>query len=245
MFEVVSALESRKGRKRLRFATFSVAVHGLVLGSLVAASLWQVGDITPPNSLIPAVILDSLPGPPPPKGDLTGGRRNQENRKDMRRQEEKFQPSPDLPDVPRDLLTTVDDGSSFATDDDSNITGAGMPPGVPWGTEGSTGPITGRGNDSTAIDVHSEGVLPPVPISQPKPAYPDGPRMLHQQGVVILQAIIGTDGSVENLNVLKGAFPLLDEAAVNAVSRWRYTPATLNGRAVRVYLTVTVNFTLR
>jgi len=64
------------------------------------------------------------------------------------------------------------------------------------------------------------------------------------EGVVILEAIITASGSVEEVKVLKSVNPLLDASAVRAVSGWRYKPATLNGRAVRVYLTVTVTFNL-
>ena len=64
------------------------------------------------------------------------------------------------------------------------------------------------------------------------------------EGVVILEAIITASGSVEEVKVLKSVNPLLDASAVRAVQQWRYRPATLNGRAVRVYLTVTVTFNL-
>ena len=61
--------------------------------------------------------------------------------------------------------------------------------------------------------------------------------------MVILEAIVGTDGSVKSAQVLRG-HPLLDEAAVDAVQQWRYTPTLLNGVPVDVVMTVTVNFTL-
>ena len=245
MFEVVSALESRKRRKRLRFAGLSAGIHLLVLGSIVAASLWQVGDITPPDLPIPAVIVDTIPGPPPPRGKPDGGGRKTETHRTTPPHQDVVQPPAIPPDTPKNTDSQSQDSTSSSTDRDSNNQGSDEPPGFPWGTEDSTGHTDGGGGDSTPIPAYSDGVIPPVPISQPKPAYPDGPRILHQTGIVILQAIIGTDGSVENLSVLKSASPLLDESALKAVGRWRYTPATLNGRTVRVVLTVTVNFTLR
>jgi protein TonB len=60
--------------------------------------------------------------------------------------------------------------------------------------------------------------------------------------MVILEAVITTSGDVQQIHVLRSVNPLLDEAAVRAVRAWRYRPATLNGRAVPVYLTVTVRF---
>jgi protein TonB len=84
----------------------------------------------------------------------------------------------------------------------------------------------------------------PQLVFGPQPEFPEVSRRLREQGLVILQAIIGTDGRVENLEFLRHASPALDEAATRAISRWRYRPATLNGRAVRVYLAVTVQFAL-
>jgi protein TonB len=77
-----------------------------------------------------------------------------------------------------------------------------------------------------------------------EPQYPEAARKARMEGVVILEAIITDQGSVEDVRVLKSVNPLLDASAVRAVQQWKYKPATLNGRAVRVYLTVTVTFRL-
>ena len=76
------------------------------------------------------------------------------------------------------------------------------------------------------------------------PVYPDVARAARVQGVVILEAIIGPTGQVTEVTVLRSV-PLLDEAAINAVKQWAYTPTLLNGVPVPVIMTVTVNFTLR
>jgi protein TonB len=65
----------------------------------------------------------------------------------------------------------------------------------------------------------------------------------HVKGVVILEAIIDERGAVKQVTVLR-SIPLLDQAAVEAVRQWRFTPARLNGEAVPVVMTVTVNFEL-
>jgi protein TonB len=64
------------------------------------------------------------------------------------------------------------------------------------------------------------------------------------QGIVIIEATIGTDGRVTNARVLK-SIPLLDQAALDAVKQWQYTPTMLNNVPVPVIMTVTVNFTLQ
>jgi protein TonB len=60
---------------------------------------------------------------------------------------------------------------------------------------------------------------------------------------VILEAVISENGNVEGVKVLASR-GLLDQAAIDAVRQWRYRPATLNGKPVRVYFTVTVDFVL-
>ena len=63
---------------------------------------------------------------------------------------------------------------------------------------------------------------------------------------MILQAIIHADGSVGELEVLRCNRPSMgfEESAIFAVSQWRYSPATQNGRPVEVYFTVFVEFKL-
>jgi protein TonB len=76
------------------------------------------------------------------------------------------------------------------------------------------------------------------------PLYPVVARQAHIEGVVILEAVLDDQGRVESVRVLR-SIPLLDQAAVDAVRQWRFTPALLNGQAVPVVMTVTVNFTLQ
>jgi TonB family protein len=87
-------------------------------------------------------------------------------------------------------------------------------------------------------------IRPPTKIRDVKPAYPAEARAANVQGVVIIEAVIDPSGSVANARVLR-SIPLLDEAALSAVSQWQFTPTELNGQPVGVLMTVTVNFTLQ
>jgi protein TonB len=89
----------------------------------------------------------------------------------------------------------------------------------------------------------SSGIKPPARIKDAAPVYPEIARRARVQGVVILEAIIGVDGRVLQARVLRSV-PLLDQAAVNAVQSWEYTPTLLDGRPVPIIMTVTVNFRL-
>jgi len=83
----------------------------------------------------------------------------------------------------------------------------------------------------------------PTKIRDVLPTYPPAAQASRVQGVVILEAIIATTGAVTGVKVLR-SIPLLDDAAITAVQQWHYTPTLLNGVAVPIILTVTVNFTL-
>jgi protein TonB len=83
----------------------------------------------------------------------------------------------------------------------------------------------------------------PELVKRVNPVYPAVARAAKLQGIVIIEAIIAKDGSVRDAKVLRPA-PMLDQAALDAVSQWKYTPTTLNGEPVEVVMTVTVNFTL-
>lgn len=81
-------------------------------------------------------------------------------------------------------------------------------------------------------------------IAQVKPVYPALARQTRVQGIVVMEATIGKDGSVESLRVLSG-HPLLNQAALDAVKEWRYRPTQLNGEPVEVLTTITVTFTMK
>ena len=80
-------------------------------------------------------------------------------------------------------------------------------------------------------------------IRKVTPLYPPLAKQARIQGVVRFTAIIGKDGTIQNLQLVSG-HPLLVEAAKQAVSQWQYKPTLLNGDPVEVVTTIEVNFTL-
>ncbi len=86
-------------------------------------------------------------------------------------------------------------------------------------------------------------IKPPKKIRDVKPFYPPQAMADGVQGVIILEATIDSIGNVVKARVLK-SLPALDEAAVEAVNQWQFEPTMVNGVAVPVIMTVTVNFTL-
>jgi protein TonB len=91
--------------------------------------------------------------------------------------------------------------------------------------------------------VRSGEVMAAMLVNRVEPLYPPTAKIAHISGVVHLRAIIGTDGTVRELQVMDGN-PLLAQAAKVAVQAWRYRPTRLNGEPVEVETYVTVNFIL-
>jgi TonB family protein len=86
-------------------------------------------------------------------------------------------------------------------------------------------------------------VRQPTKIADNRPVYPPEAKAAGVQGVVIVESVIGVEGSVIETKVLR-SIPLLDQAAIEAVRQWRFTPTLLNGAPAEVVMVVTVNFTL-
>jgi TonB family protein len=105
-------------------------------------------------------------------------------------------------------------------------------------------PGEGKGLFDPAAVRTGGGIKPPARISHVNPVYPPDARDARVQGVVILDVLIGVDGRVEQAKVLR-SIPLLDQAAIDAVTQWVFTPTTVNGEPKKVIMTVTVNFTLQ
>ena len=88
------------------------------------------------------------------------------------------------------------------------------------------------------------GAIPrPAKVRNVVPEYPPIARAVRIQGIVILEVVVGVDGRVTRVRVLRSV-PQLDEAAVEAARQWEYAPTRRNGVPVSVILTETVNFQL-
>jgi protein TonB len=86
-------------------------------------------------------------------------------------------------------------------------------------------------------------IRPPEKTTHVTPIYPEVAKSARVQGVVILETLIDEQGRVADARILR-SIPLLDQAALDAVRQWEFTPTLLNGVPVPVVMTVTVQFTL-
>jgi TonB family protein len=125
-------------------------------------------------------------------------------------------------------LTLVTCGSALALGMHSNA-----------GSGGSDGSATKAPKQLTvSSEVMSHNLL-----SKAVPVYPPAAKKAKIQGKVVLDAVIGTDGNVENLRVISGPQEL-QQSALDAVRQWTYKPYLLNGNPVEVETTVNIIYNL-
>jgi TonB family protein len=84
-------------------------------------------------------------------------------------------------------------------------------------------------------------IPPPQKTKDVRPVYPAEAMQGRAQGVVVIEATIGANGRVRD-TVVRRSIPLLDQAAVDAVRQWEFTPTLINGVPTPVVMTVSVSF---
>ncbi len=222
----------------------SFCVHGCLLAGLVMASFWYRAPLRP-MPVSPPLVFQTfvVPSAPPPLGN--GGRKPSaapatpapiavEKHVPVSDEDPMSNDEPELAE-PYDNNSTISDinapGVPWGVDGDPNSAGEGVPGGYPAASE-------------LPVNVTPE-MQQPVLVKKVEPPYPPIALQLRIEGIVILQAVITRTGSVEEVTVQRSVHPLLDQAAVSAVKQWVYRPAMSNGRSIKVYFTVTVNFHIR
>lgn len=108
---------------------------------------------------------------------------------------------------------------------------------VTTGSSSTQRPRSGR------VVLGSAGIMAANLVSSPAPAYPARASAAQVQGEVIIEAIVGKDGDVIDTRVVSGP-PLLRDAAVSAVQRWRYRPYEVDGKPAEIATTARVEFKL-
>jgi len=213
------ATEYDEDNRRLRWALAWAIIAHVVFFAIKLPELVAEAHEEPKQKVY--VVQQVRFKPPPPK-----------QQQEIPKTRSKRVPIPDpTPDEPEPIRLPEEIKPEVELPDTDII--FGIPEGPPPIPE-PTGPIRVGGD-----------VKAPVKITYPSPQYTEIARKARIQGVVIVEAIIDKEGNVTNVKVLKGLPMGLDQAAVDAVSRWKFEPGTLNGKPVAVVYNLTVNFQLQ
>lgn len=240
-------IESKGSDRRVRqWWTIPVAacIHAAILSAALFASYWNVEAMEGPLARI--IYLDPVRvsiSPPPQPGGGTRKLTEVATAKPSR----ETQPA-QIQDLTKDSPIQAD--ALEAQQSSNSAMNAPIGEGVPDGVDGGWGTTpmnkhTGFGRDENEPYVITAEVVPPVLVRRVEPEYPRVARLLRQQGVVILEAVITNIGNVEQVRTLRADHAALEDAARQAVMQWKYKPALYQNRPVKVYFTVTCTFRLQ
>ena len=215
----------------------SVAVHVFVVIAVLAVTAIAPDILPTPREALafyePARLIDiKLPPPPPTPRQVTA--------------------PPNVPTVSADAAPVV--APSFITPETWTPSLEPANDGIVTGFSSNVGsdivsvpdappPAPVITTPEKPVRLHS-GIRTPDKVVNVAPIYPEVARAARREGVVILETVIDAAGNVTSVRVLRGD-PLLDQAALDAVQQWKFKPATLNGEAIPVVMTVTVQFKLQ
>jgi periplasmic protein TonB len=235
MFGDVVDPSIKVGSQKWYTVPLSIIAHVVLFGAVIIIPLMATDVLPTPPSMMAFVGAPPTPPPPPPPPPSAA-------------------PPPKTPTpIANPNAAPIEAPKQIIPETPS----VGVSEGVPGGVEGGVpGGVMGG-----VVGGLPEAPPPPPPppqapvrvggaIKQPTklknvpPVYPPIAQSARVQGVVIIEATIGADGKVKDAKVLR-SIPLLDQAALDAVKQWVFTPTLLNNVPVPVIMTVTVNFTLQ
>ncbi len=233
---IESDVVAHKTNRSLTFPV-SIAIHAVVLLAVVIVPILTSEELPEPTAAVRAFFVEPAAPPPPPPPPPP--------------------PAPKAPTAPKTPVRPVTEAPKFIAPIevpeevrpeagiDLGIEGVpgGVEGGVPGGVVGGViGGLSDAPPPTQAVRVGGQ-IKEPKKLKAVQPIYPDIAKQARVQGVVILECTISPQGRVTNVTLLRG-IPLLDQAAIDAVKQWVYTPTLLNGVPVPVIMTVTVNFKL-
>ncbi|OGF68096.1 MAG: hypothetical protein A2Y62_05665 [Candidatus Fischerbacteria bacterium RBG_13_37_8] len=233
-----SLIESRRMKvdnRKLALLPIVIGIHVVVLLIFVVSSIWNISYIEEPPI---KVTLFTAPPPPPAAKPKTV---QEEARPEVKANVAPQNVPEFRPDISQGSVGEVEGAVEGGLDWgwETGGTADGVPGGIPDGV-----PVPKPPEDEVVrIGVTVQGDAPVV-IKRVEPEYPEIAKRARIEGMVILEAIINKDGTIGDVKVLRSLNPLLDQAAIKAVKQWKCTPGKINGKPVKAYLTLTVNFRL-
>ena len=234
ILRIATLEQSQPPRRRSLTGPVSIAIHLAGLAALVLVPILMSGELPPPATGVRAFLVEpaqiAVPPPPPPPAPAAAAR------------------TAPAPSAPAKFVAPVSTPDTVVPDAGPEL---GIEGGAPGGVEGGVaggvvgGVIGGLPEAPPPVQPVRVGgkIMEPRKLKDVAPEYPELARHAHVTGMVIVEAVIGADGRVDNIQVLR-SIPMLDEAAVAAVKQWVYAPTLLDGVPVPVIMTITLRFSL-
>jgi len=252
MFDDVLIESAGKDKKKGGWKTvlISAILHLLIIGAVVAAGLYVKKNPDIITKPIQAFVVSTPPPPPPPPPPPASHASSTPVHHVTPQTPQTFhQPTQTPQQVPEveNVPDTAGQEGGVVGGQVGGVTG-GVVGGVVGGTLGGTlggqlgGQLGGTGDKPMRV---GGDVTPPVAVSRVQPVYTEVARKAHIEGTVIIETIIDRNGNVTDARVLRGLPLGLDQAALDAMKRWKFQPGRFNGQPVPVIFTLTVTFKLQ
>ncbi len=232
---------ARERSSRRRALAVSIGLQSAVLAALILVPLFSKAE------RINLTIVTPVP-PYSPYRNASQNTGAQRPRPNGPQQVCRFCAPPSIPHT----IATHDAASAVGQTDDMLLPGIGD--GIPGAIDGLINlsdsrqrippPPNADGPVRRPQVVRMTHLDPAMLIRRVEPVYPPLARQTHREGRVELRAIIGTDGSIQSLQIV-ASDPLFDLSAKEAVSQWRYRPTILNGQPVEIDTYITVVYTMQ
>lgn len=248
MFESLNPRNHSNAMKRLLAFFASTVLHFFLVFAVIVLPL-VFFQVLPEAELLTFLIAPPPPPPPLPPPLLPPSGRSAPKQVTVKAGEFEVPAT-----IPKGIPAAEDEPLRVSPDAISTPLNVGYIGSGPGG--GITDAIGPRGISVEALPPPPPPKIRPAPmlvrttllssrlLKRVEPVYPELARRARVSGTVILQVTVDEEGNVTEVRVLSG-HPLLDDAAVQAVKRWKYSPTYLNGEPVPVMASVTVIFNLR
>ena len=235
-------LEASAAAHRGRWLCASLALQALVVLALVWQSMTAETELPAPRMVRAFLTVAPMktPPPPPPLAPARVAVPQAPKRSDVKIAGLRVPSFKDFSPVVVDL--DLDWANLDVTVGAEHGVPGGVAGGVPGGLVGGPAPQPVRLPGNGPLRIGGK-VAAPTKLVHVDPVYPGIATSARVEGLVVLEATIDGTGAVQELRVLK-SIPLLDQAAVDAVSMWRYAPTVIAGVPVPILMTVTVHFAL-
>jgi periplasmic protein TonB len=256
MFDSLPATNPQKNKKKPRAIAAALGIQVLLVSVIVIIQMAlpeKLGEF----QLLTTLYMAPPPPPPPPLSAAPAAKQHQAAQKTAVAETpavvEKEPVPVEKPEViaptsiPKDIAKIVDAGPPGpVVGGVKNGVAGGIAGGVPGGVLGG---VLGGAVNAPPVPAPPSVVRVGGNVKEPKivhieqPKYPPEAKKAGIEGVVILEATVNTDGTVDKVKVISGP-PMLIGPATEALTHWKYEPTYLNGQAVAVILTARINFSL-
>ena len=255
MFELQAGNLQRpfRGRSSLGSTLVSSIAHGAFFAAVfVIVSMsgqLNLPDVNQTSNLV--AILVAAPPPPPPAAAVPASPAPAASAATPDRPvQRKLAPPPqqlalnlDLPLAPPEERPAIVLAAAPALGNGVDaLFGSGSGAGAGFGAEGGVGWGTSASGPGAPVRVGKEISAPEV-LHRVEPVYPKDAVAARVEGVVVVEATVDEQGNVIAVKVLR-SIGSLDQAAIDAVSQWRYSPLRVNNQPSQFVLTVNVTFRL-